>query len=387
MASKEPVAVEFDLDGLLAAAQEKTGLSDFGQHDFRAGLQALLQTYDRNYSNAKARKRLYRRLRDLLMARLRIEDAFKRHPEIYAEKIISPMFLTGLPRTGTSALLNLLAVDPAARPLKLWEGFNPEPLEGLAPGEDDPRHMAMREFYAQMSQNPEFSKIHHTNADTPEECIHLLNHTFEDVQFGIEPLMEPYGSWFQQRDHRPSYEYYANLLRMLQWQRPGERWLLKSPCHLWTLDILVDMFPDCSIIITHRNPLECVTSYASMMTAMMEGREVSGQEVGPVVLEYLARKLEVSLKARQQIGEERILDIQFNDFVADPVATVRSIYAYFRLPLAQDVLAAMLNYAAEHPMGKHGSHDYQLAEYGLTEAQILDRFGFYIDRFQIPMDE
>lgn len=381
-----PRPVDFDIDALLARAQEKSGLSDFGSHEFREGLQCLMTTYDQNYTDQKARKKLYNRLRDLLMTRLRIEAAFKRHPEIYDEKITRPVYLTGLPRTGTSALLNLMAVDKAARPLKLWEGLNPDPLEGLEPGADDPRHMGMRAFYEQMNEDPEFSKIHHTTADTPEECIHLLNHSFEDVQFGIEPLMEPYYSWFQQSDHRPSYDYYADILRMLQWQRPGDRWLLKSPCHLWVLDTLVDMFPDCCIVITHRNPLECVTSYASMMTSMMDGRDVDGKEVGPVVLEYLAKKLEVSLEARKHFSEERVIDIQFNDFISDSLGTVHKIYDHFQLPMSEQTAADMKAYSKEHPMGKHGSHDYQLEQYGLTEAKILDRFGFYIDRFNIPMD-
>lgn len=372
---------------LMASAREKAGLEDFGDDDFQEGLQVLLDTYASNGFNPKAHKKLVRRLRDLLMARLRIEDAFKRHPEIRDIEIKRPMYLTGLPRTGTSALLNLLAADPAARPLKLWEGLNPDPLEGLAPGEEDPRYLAMKQFYDSLQGDTEFSKIHHTNADTPEECIHLLNHTFQDVQFGIETMMEPYASWFQQQDLRPSYRYYADLLRMLQWQRPGERWILKSPAHLWALDILVEMFPDCCIVITHRNPLEAVTSYASMMAALMEGQDNLDRKVlGPVVMEYLAVKLQASLKAREALDERYIIDIQFNDFVSDPLATAHKIHEYFALPLSDAAATAMQDYAAAHPMGKHGSHDYQLQEYGLSEAQILDRFGFYIERFAIPMD-
>src|SRR5690606_24547022 len=126
---------------------------------------------------------------DLLVVRLKMEAAFRRHPEIHDEVIRQPLYLTGLPRTGTSALLNLLANDPAHRPLKLWEGLNPDPVEGLAAGAPDPRYVAMKQWEEEtLRANPDFDKIHHTSIDTPEECIHLLNHTFQDVQFGFETM-------------------------------------------------------------------------------------------------------------------------------------------------------------------------------------------------------
>lgn len=383
---------KFDLAGVRADAMRKTGLDDFGPEDYLPGLEKLLETYDTAGYDEKGRKRQRRRVVDLLSARLRIENGFKRFPEIKQEQIKAPMYLTGLPRTGTSALLNLLSNDEVVRPLPLWEGLNPDPMEDFEHGKDDPRYLAMKAFYDDLqAKDPNFKKIHSTSADTPEECIHLLNHTFSDVQFGIETMMEPYGSWFQQQDLTQSYAYYADILRMLQWQRPGSagsdsRWLLKSPCHLWALDQLVALFPDCSIIITHRNPLQCVTSYASMMAAMMNNRECDKKALGPVVMEYLAAKLERSLEQRQAIDDKRILDLQFNDFIDDGLATVDKIYQHFDLPMTDKTRQAMQAYADEHPMGKHGKHDYQLDEYGLSEQQILDRFGFYIERFAIPMD-
>ena len=243
-------ASPFDLATLLQEATEKTQLTDFGPDDFREGLSVLLETYQQNNFTEKGQKRLRRRVLDLLCARLRIEAGFKNHPAIRDETIQAPLFLTGLPRTGTSALLNLLSCDSVSRPLYLWEGFNPDPLPGNPAKNDDPRYQGMRAYYDKMNQDPEFKKIHATSPDTPEECIHLLNHTFQDVQYGFETMLEPYGSWFQQQDLATSYDYYGDILKMLQWQRPGERWLLKTPAHLWALDHLVRLFPDCKIIIT-----------------------------------------------------------------------------------------------------------------------------------------
>lgn len=376
----------FDVQTLLAEASAATGLSNFGAEDFKEGLQKLIETYTSNGFDERGIKRNRKRLLKLLQVRLKIEAAWQQHPEIRDVKIKAPMFLTGLPRTGTSALLNLLSQDTAARPLKLWEGMSPDPLPNNPLEAEDPRYVQLKAFYEEAhKKNPNFDKIHFTNADTPEECIHLLNHTFQDVQFGVETMMEPYGSWFQQQDHLPSYRYYADILRMLQWQRPGERWLLKTPAHLWALDCLVQLFPDCSIVITHRNPLECVTSYASMMESMLIGRDFDRKQFGAVVMEYLARKVEASLRQREQIDPARILDLQFNDFIADGVGTARRIYQHFHLPMSAEVEQRFQRYADAHPMGKHGKHDYRLDEYGLTEQQIRDRFAFYIERFNVPM--
>jgi hypothetical protein len=378
--------INFDMETLLTEACEKTGLSDFGNENFKTGLKVLLQTYDQNHFTEKGRHKNRKRVLNLLCARLRIENALKLHPEIRDEKIIAPMFLTGLPRTGTSALLNLLATDPDARPLYMWEGFNPEPIEGLPKGAPDPRYQAMKEWETQNAKNAGFKKIHSTSVDTPEECIHLLNHTFCDVQYGAETMMEPYGSWFQQQDLHDSYAYYADLLRMLQWQRPGKRWLLKTPGHLWALDILIELFPDCSIIITHRNPLECVTSYASMMAALMNHREFDKKSLGPVVLEYLASKMDKAMQVRQQTNPTRFLDIQFEDFINTPLETAERIYRHFNLPMTDEIKNIMQKHIHQNPMGKHGKHEYQLEEYGLSETQILQRFDHYIRSYQPLMD-
>lgn len=379
MTDSAAAADPLDLEDILSDARQAADLSDFGDDGFREGLEVLLETYRTNGYDESGLRQARGRIVGLLAERLRIEDAWSHHPEIRDVPIVAPMYLTGLPRTGTSALLNLLARDPAMRPMELWEGMNPAPLPGRPAKGDDPRYTSLKEFLDHLyTENPDFGAIHHTTADTPEECIHLLNHTFADVQFGVEVLMEPYASWFRSQDHHDSYRYYADILRMLQWQRPGERFLLKTPAHLWALDVLVEMFPDCSIVITHRDPLECVASYASMMEAMMQGRSFDQRELGPVVMEYLAAKMDHALAAREQIDPARILDVEYSDFVADPVTTVRDVYEHFGLPVSDDLEAAWIAHVEAHPQGEHGEHDYELADYGLTESGITDRFAAYL---------
>lgn len=371
-----------DVEALLAAARDATGLEDFGGDDFREGLGVLVETYRTGGFDAKRLRRERRRLLQLLGTRLRVAAALSRHPEIREERIRAPVFLVGFPRTGTSALFNLLGADPASRPLLLWEGIFPDPLEGLAPGQEDPRLAAIRAHYERgKEKNPDFTKIHEVRADGPEECVMLLAHAFRDVQMGIEPLVEPYASWFQAQDLRPTYAYYHDLLRMLQWQRPGERWLLKSPAHLWAVDVLLERFPDASVIVTHRDPAEILASYCSMVAALMTGRDFAPDALGPVVLEYLARSMERALAARDRLGPARFLDVDYRGFVADPLATARRVYAHFDLPLPDAAAKALRDHVARNRKGRHGAHRYALGEYGLRPEVVTERLAAYMARF------
>jgi hypothetical protein len=377
---------DLSLESLLAEARAQAGLDDFGDPRFRDGLGVLLETYETTANLSPAgRKRTRRRLVQLLATRLRVEAAWKRHPEVRGIAIERPVYLTGLPRTGTSALFNLLGADPHHRPLLLWEGLFPDPLEGLPAGAPDPRREGLRKLNERdRARNPDFDKVHYVTVDMPEECVLLQAHTFCDVQLGIEPLMEPYAGWFQRQDLRPAYRYYADLLRLLQWQRPGERWLLKSPAHLWALDVLVELFPDTCILWTHRDPLEMMGSYCSMMAMLMAVRaSFDPKQLGPTVLEYLARSLERALAARDRLDARRFRDVDYRAFVADPLGTVRGVYDHFGLERTPAVDAALADWAREHPQGKHGAHRYSLEEYGLSAEAVRERLGCYLERFDV----
>jgi hypothetical protein len=379
-------ALDLGLEGLLDDARAATGLEDFGDPSFHEGLGVLLETYEAARLRRGGRRRTRSRLLQLLWNRLKIERAWKTHPEIRGRAVRRPVYLTGLPRTGTSTLFNLLGCDAASRPLLLWEGVCPDPLEGAVRGEPDPRMLMIQAgLDADRARNPEFDKIHFAKADGPEECVLLLAHTFKDVQLGIEPLMEPYGAWFQRQDLRAPYAYYKGLLQMLDWQRPGERWLLKSPAHLWALDVLVELFPDACIVQTHREPIEVIPSYCSMMAAIMSIKEsVDAKALGPVVLEYLARSLERGIAARDASDPARFLDVDYRAFTAAPMTEIARIYRHFDLPLGAESERAMGAFLAANPRNKHGEHQYSLEEYGLTAGWVRARLGFYLERFDLP---
>lgn len=377
--------VPFDEETLLAEAREATGLSDFGGEEFRAGLRALIEMARRNPFTGKGLAQHRARLVMLLSTRLRCQEAFRRHPEIRSRPIVRPIFLTGLPRSGTSALFNLLAADPAARPLLLWEGIFPDPNWDLAPGEVDPRYRAMKAMSERTrAKNPEFTKAHFADADTPEECVLLHAFALDGGQLGYELLLEPYASWFPAHDLRPLYRYYADLLRLLDWQRPGERWLLKTPSHLWALDALAETFPDCAIVWNHRDPAACIASISSMLWMIVRDRLVMTPEAfGPLVLAHYADSLERGLALRDRLDPARFVDIGYDALVADNLAAARAIYDHFGLPFGGAARAALEAHAASHPKDAHGRHEYDLETYGLTREQVDRRFAAYRERFGV----
>lgn len=385
---REPVSLA--MDPLLDDAKKATGLSDFGfgrYGDFRADFTALLAAYDGAMKlTERGRRATRRRMLGLLINRLRVVEALKKDPAIHTRALKKPLFLTGLPRTGTSALFNLLASDPSARPLLLWEGNHPDPIE-VPPGQEDPRLVALRDALARAREaNPGFAAIHDAQADKPEECVQLLAHSMAFVQQGVEPLFPPYAESFLAQDFRPMYALYADLLRLLDAQRPGERWILKTPAHLWALDSVLAEFPDATLVVTHRDPRECIPSYCSMVKSLLiDSTDVDPLTIGPRVLDNLAESMRRAMRVRDSADPARFVDVAYVDFVADPLAAAERIHAQAGLPWDARVTDAMKVHIAAHPQNKHGKHEYALAEYGLTEAMLRDALGPYLERHRIAM--
>ena len=224
--------------------------------------------------------------------------------------------------------------------------------------------------------------MHFASADTPDECVLLHSLAFNGVQLGFECMLEPYQSWYQSSNLLPMYQYYLELLKMLQWRSPGDRWLLKAPAHMWGLDSLIRVMPDACILWGHRDPLQVIPSISSLtaMAAKMFAGHIPAMEkdkLGPLVMEFYARSLERGIATRSKIAPKHFFDYRFKDFVGKPLTLISDAYDFFKLPLDDELKNCFSNYIEKHPKGKHGNHSYSFETFGLTEAIILERFDFY----------
>lgn len=382
-------AIVFDADGLIAQAIEQTGFDDFGELPFREGLDALIETYDTHIRGDDGRKRCYDRLLMTLATRLRIENAFKTIPQIAEQVIEAPVFVTGLPRSGTSALLNMMTQAPENRGVLQWECHFPDPWPDTEPGQQDPRYPYLVSALEETA-NTEFRKIHFIDADTPEECVMLHAFAFAGVQLGFEIMLEPYRSWVLNQDLEPMYAYQKRILQMLNWRNPGQRWLLKAPAHMWGLDAISKVFPDARFVWCHRDPQAVVPSINSMNMAVMgmyagDCSSVDTHAMGHNVMEWYAQSLEKGLATRAAMAPELFVDCSQQEFVERPMQMVKRVYEALGMLLSQEAEVAMQAHIDANPKGKHGKHEYDLSAYGLTAEIIEQRFAFYTKSGQWPI--
>ncbi len=384
-------SVTFDAEELIAEAKGQTGFDDFGNPPFREGLEVLLETYDRNVRDPDGRKRCRDRVVMQLATRLKCEKAFKTIPEIAEQEIKAPIFVTGLPRSGTSALLNLLVAAPDNRGLLQWEVQFPDPWPDSKPGQEDPRYPYLVKALEE-TRNSEFAKIHYIDADTPEECVLLHAYAFGGVQLGFEIMLEPYRSWLLQQDLEPLYAYQKRQMQTLNWRNPGNQWMLKAPAHMWGIDAILKVFPDARFIWCHRDPVAVIPSINSMNKVVMgmyagDYSHLNAGDIGRAVMEWYALSLEQGLSQRARLPEELFVDCSQREFVDQPMAVVDKVYRAFDLPLSEESRTAMQAHIDANPKGKHGKHEYDLSEYGLTRELIEERFAFYISDGRWPISD
>src|SRR5215831_6097264 len=317
---------------LLAAARRRTHLHDFGDPALQEPLRRLVQSMEGEARlNVIGRVAAREDFTRMLMNRLRIERDRQRHPDIAAEQIRRPLFITGLPRSGSTFLHGLLAQDPASRVPLHWELRFPSPPPERSARDTDPRiERAARQIRWFFRLAPEFRKIHPVGARLPEECVIILSHSFLSFEFSSNWFVPSYQSWLEEQDLEPAYRYHRRFLQHLQWGYPGERWLLKAPPHLPGLRGLFTVYPDADVIVTHRDPLEVVASVASLHVVLRRtfSRAVDPLVVGPEVSGMLADDIRRGFAARDDgcAPPERFLDVWYTQLMDDPLAVVRRIY-------------------------------------------------------------
>ncbi|HSZ37634.1 MAG TPA: sulfotransferase, partial [Acidimicrobiales bacterium] len=355
---------------LMQAAKSDTGLDDFGAMDFAPRLELLCRTMmDEGGFNSAGILQQHMLILGLLKNRLLIEDLIGRHPEILDEEIAAPIIICGLPRTGTTHLHNLISADPAIRSLPYWESLEPvlADRERPAAGEPDPRRertgMALSFLDVAL---PNFNRMHEMTVDHAHEEIQLLAIDFSTMLFETTASMPTWRDAYRARDQRPSYAYMRRVLQVLQWLRGGTRWVLKSPQHIEQFPALLDTFPDATFVVTHRDPVSVTASMVTMIayTARLTRDRVDVEDMGRYWADRLERMLRRCADERDVLPADRTIDVHFDAFMADDLATVARVYELAGQPLDQRVVESMASFMERHPRGRHGTVAYDLSQFG-----------------------
>lgn len=377
-------------EGLLEEASRQAGLDDFGDPSFREGLELLVSSYEQEARlSALGRGAVRGRLTQFLVNRLKLHDWLFRHPEILEEVIERPIFILGLPRTGTTLLHDLLALDPFSRAPLHWEAEEPCPPPQLFHSATDPRiQTAHAKLQALDALAPEMKVIHPMAAGAPTECMTLLIHEFKSLEFECQAWVPTYGAWFAHCDKASAYRLHRKLLQLLQWRSPTETWVLKAPTHLFGLDALLAEYPDARIIFTHRDPLKVVASQASLIAVAsgLLSDEVDPHRIASWWSAKTATGLEKATAVRDGRGPEAFFDLQYHELVRDPVGAVRRAYAHFGREVTPAHERRMRAWLRDNPHGKHGRHRYALEQFGLDAEQENQRFSAYRERFGVPAE-
>ena len=386
------VPISLEEASLARTASRQTGLTDFGDESFRPGLRKLLESLEKD-----ARLTLFgryfarRQVLELLSHRLLLTDHRKRHPEVAAQEIRRPLFILGLPRTGTTLLYGLLAEDPAHRAPLSWEVDQPCPPAETATYETDPRIATSGKRLEQLAQlAPGVQAIHPVGTLMPQECIVITASEFMTIRFEMCFDVATYQDWLLEQDMHPAYAHHRRFLQHMQSRHAGERWILKSPGHLGPIDALFDTYPDAMVVQTHRDPLRVVPSVASLeyTLRMVATDEIDPVELGRQQLKVWSKLLEQGMDARSRHPEReaQILDLSMSEIVRDPIACVERIYAYFGLELTTEARGRMERYLREHPKNEFGKHSYSLDAFGLDEESVNAAFKGYCERFEIERE-
>ena len=352
-------------------------MSDFGADDYLEPLQVLLDAYAGDERLTPLGNKVKRaELRGALVARLLSEAAFG--PHLDGAAIDRPIFVTGLPRTGTTALHRLLCADPGNQGLELWLAEFPQPRPPRETWPDHPVYQHIAASLAEFNErNPDFAGVHFMAADTVEECWQLLRQSLLSISYESLAHVPSYSAWLAKQDWTTAYERHRRNLQLIGANDPGKRWILKNPSHLFALDALLAVYPDALVVQTHRDPRTVIASSCSLSAQATAGQSelFVGDVIGHTQLELWSRGAAAFTQARARHDPRHFLDVAYEDFVADPVGTVLGVYEYFGLPLtgaAREAIAAAD--AASRSAGRRPTHAYALADFGLTEADVVERF-------------
>jgi hypothetical protein len=365
---------------LMDAAAKKTGLTDFGDEGFRTGLDVLTRSLeDEARLTFLGRVAAKARLTSLLEQRLRLVAAKARYDD---EQVSRPVFVLGLPRTGTTVLYGMLAANPALRSPSSWEVSRPFPAPT---GIDAERVRASeKDLDGFRRLAPGIDQIHPMGPHLPQECLAMQAPSFSSYEFVTTFPVPSYWDWLRKQDMAPAYAFEKQFLKHLQsGGHRGEHWVLKTPCHLMWLDALLEVFPDALLVHTHRNPTTVLASVSSLMSTIRSAvsDHVDPHAIGREQLDAWTWGMQRVMEVRDRLPADRVVDVQFEDTVAHPVETVEKVYAHLGLDYTPAVADGVRDYLAANPRDKHGTHTYTLEEFGLDQDEVEAAFATYNERF------
>lgn len=381
---------KLDKDDLIKTARKATKLHDLGNHFWDEPLDRMLDSLNEEARLTPVGRFISKqRLINLLAVRLRAEDLFKKHPEILEQELYPVMLVIGLQRTGTTKLQRLLASDPDNRALMSWEAINPAPINGDAKDGKNRIKIAHTSEKALKIMSPGFFAIHPVEHLAPEEDVLLLDVSFMSQTAEAITHVPSYASWLEETDQSLAYEYMVMLLKLLQWQRPGKRWVLKTPHHLEFLDLVDKHFGNVQYIWTHRNVYESIPSFLSMVSysRVMFSNKVDKHEVA----EHWVRKngfmLDKALKFHEENSHRtHFTDVPYGDLVSDSLGVIQRIYADRKEAISLELEKIFIETNSKNGKGRYGQHIYSLADFGIDEKDV-DRHTRAYQAFQQKMDK
>lgn len=375
------------VEELLQAARERApGLKDFGNDNYQQALEVLTQALNTEAKlSAVGIAMMHERLVGQLVNRLLMEDYLQRFPEISKIEIEDPLVIVGLPRTGTTMLQRTLAVDPRFYSAAWWETRYPAPLTGEGPQDCEKRiTMAKAEVAQTIEAIPQILSIHPMSATLCDEEFMLMEHSFLCAMDAYADVPS-YTAWLDQQDQRPVYTQLKKMLQFLQWQKgqrgeaQGQRWLLKAPQHLHTLEILLSVFPKAQVILTHREPAQTIPSMASMAHTLWQiySDQPDPSSAGRQWNSRMARGIHHTMQVREQQDSQRFLDIHFLDTVAKPMEVLEAVYQFANMQFTEKARADAKQWLSSNGREKRAGHDYSLETFGLSEQQMQRDYALY----------
>lgn len=379
-------SMPLDADELMETALRNAGRSRFADESFRPALERLLAALGSEaqlgiFGHFAARYDLLRCMRNLLrMDRAEEEDA-----RIVTRAVGSPIFITGLPRSGSTFLHSLLALDPANVVPRSWQLIYPYPLSRASPAGDHRRAQVARQLALFRLLSPGLARMHPVSADAPQECTDITGHVFRSLRFDTIYRILSYRDWLDESGHELAYLFHRRFLSHLDAQGPtGRQWVLKSPDHVFALEALTRVYPDAPVVMLHRDPLKVLASVARLTEILRRPftTHLRRVEIGQEVSERWAQGVErmMAFKAASQ----NVLHLYYRDIVAAPMHTVARLYRHCGLTLSAAAETRMQEFLRRVPRGGYAVHHHSLEAFGLEPLKLREQFARYINTFDVP---